>query len=76
VRRALLEKESEVVRALVADIDRSRTPVERRADLERMRMALTAAWQTAEFALDKPTVGDELENVGFYRPERRPVAVG
>lgn len=66
VRRALLEKESEVVRALVADIDRSRTPVERRTDLERMRMALTAAWQTAEFALDKPSVGDELENVGFY----------
>ncbi len=66
VRRALLEKETEVVRALVADIDGGRTPVERRADLERMRMALTAAWQTAEFALDKPTVGDELENVGFY----------
>ncbi|MGB0134933.1 phosphoenolpyruvate carboxylase [Dokdonella sp.] len=66
VRRALLEKEAELVRALVADIDRSRTPVERRTDVERMRMALTAAWQTAEFALDKPTVGDELENVGFY----------
>ncbi|MBL0223807.1 MAG: phosphoenolpyruvate carboxylase [Xanthomonadales bacterium] len=66
VRRALLEKETEVVRALVADIDRGRTPVERRADLERMRMALTAAWQTAEFALDKPSVADELENVDFY----------
>lgn len=66
VRRALLEKETEVVRGLVADIDGGRTPVERRADLERMRMALTAAWQTAEFALDKPSVGDELENVGFY----------
>ena len=66
VRRALLEKETEVVRALIADIDGGRTPVERRADLERMRMALTAAWQTAEFALDKPSVADELENVGFY----------
>ena len=66
VRRALLEKETEVVRALVADIDGGRTPVERRADFERMRMALTAAWQTAEFALDKPSVGDELENVSFY----------
>ena len=66
VRRALLEKETEVVRALIADIDGGRTPVERRADLERMRMALTAAWQTAEFALDKPSVGDELENVSFY----------
>ncbi len=66
VRRALLEKEHEVVRALVADIDRQRTPVERRADLERMRIALTAAWQTAELALEKPTVADELEHVGFY----------
>ncbi|WP_440224253.1 phosphoenolpyruvate carboxylase [Dokdonella sp. MW10] len=66
VRRALLEKEHEVVRALVADIDGSRTPVERRADLERMRLALTAAWQTAELALEKPTVADELEHVGFY----------
>ncbi len=66
VRRALLEKEHEVVRALVADIDRSRTPVERRSDYERMRLALTAAWQTAELALEKPTVADELEHVGFY----------
>ena len=66
VRRALLEKETEVVRALVADIDGTRTPVERRADLERMRMALTAAWQTAEFALARPTVAEELENVAFY----------
>ena len=66
VRRALLEKEHEVVRALVADIDRSRTPVERRSDYERMRLALSAAWQTAELALEKPTVADELEHVGFY----------
>ena len=66
VRRALLEKEHEVVRALVADIDRSRTPVERRSDYERMRLALTAAWQTSELALEKPSVGDELEHVGFY----------
>jgi len=66
VRRALLEKEHELVRALIADIDGNRTPVERRADLERMRLSLTAAWQTAELALEKPTVADELEHVGFY----------
>ncbi|MEO8011742.1 MAG: phosphoenolpyruvate carboxylase, partial [Dokdonella sp.] len=66
VRRALLEKEHEVVRALVADIDHNRTPVERRTDVERMRLALTASWQTAELALEKPTVADELENIGFY----------
>ena len=46
VRRALLEKESEVVRCLVEDIDRALTPQERRADVERMRRALTAAWKT------------------------------
>src|SRR5690606_18120057 len=66
VRRALLEKESEVVRCLVEDIDRGLTPQERRADVERMRLALTAAWQTDETPPEKPTVGDEFEHVAFY----------
>ena len=66
VRRALLEKEQEIVSSLVADIDRSRTPPERRADRERMRMALTAGWQTAEAPVERPSVADELEHVGFY----------
>lgn len=66
VRRALLEKEQEIVRRLVGDIDRSRTPQERRADTERMRLVLTAGWQTAETAPVKPSVADELEHVGFY----------
>jgi phosphoenolpyruvate carboxylase len=66
VRRALLEKEQEIVSCLVADIDRGRTPAERRADRERMRMALTAGWQTAEAAPERPSVADELEHVGFY----------
>ena len=48
VRRALLKKEREIVTCLVDDIDRSRTPHERRADRERIRLALTASWQTAE----------------------------
>ena len=66
VRRALLEKEQEIVRCLVEDMDRNLTPQERRADLERMRMAFTAAWQTAESPPERPTVADELEHVGFY----------
>jgi phosphoenolpyruvate carboxylase len=66
VRRALLEKEQEIVSCLVADIDRGRTPAERRADRERMRMALTAGWQTAEAPPARPSVADELEHVGFY----------
>ncbi|HET6602705.1 MAG TPA: phosphoenolpyruvate carboxylase [Xanthomonadaceae bacterium] len=69
VRRALLEKEQDIVRWLVADLDRARTPQERRTDLERMRMALTSGWQTAESAPERPTVADELEHVGFYLGE-------
>lgn len=66
VRRALLEKESELVRCLVEDIDRGLTPQERRADLERMRLALTASWQTDETPPEKPTVADEFEHVAYY----------
>ncbi len=66
VRRALLEKESEVVRGLIADIDRNLTPQERRADIERMRLALTASWQTDETPPEKPSVADEFEHVAFY----------
>jgi phosphoenolpyruvate carboxylase len=66
VRRALLQKEQDIVGCLVADIDRGRTPAERRADRERMRMALTSGWQTAEAPAARPSVADELEHVGFY----------
>ena len=66
VRRALLEKERTIVGCLVADIDRGRTPPERRADRERIRLALTASWQTAEAPAAKPSVADEFEHVGFY----------
>lgn len=66
VRRALLEKERQIVGCLVADIDRGRTPSERRADRERIRLALTASWQTAQAPAEKPSVADEFEHVGFY----------
>ena len=66
VRRAMLEKERDIVERLVADIDRSRTPVERRADLERIRLALTSGWQTSDAPAHKPTVADEVEHVGYY----------
>ena len=69
VRRVLLEKEREIVRRLVADIDRARTPAERRADLGRIRLALTATWQTSETPPTRPTVADEREHVGFYLGE-------
>ena len=69
VRRVLLEKERQIVACLVADIDRGRTPGERRADRERIRLALTASWQTAQAPAEKPSVADEFEHVGFYLSE-------
>jgi len=53
VRRAMLEKEHTIVERLLADLDRSRTPPERRTDQARIRLALTS-------------VHDEAEHVGFY----------
>lgn len=69
VRRVLLEKERQIVGCLVGDIDRGRTPGERRADRERIRLALTASWQTAQAPAEKPSVADEFEHVGFYLSE-------
>ncbi len=69
VRRVLLHKERQIVRSLVNDIDRNRTPGERRADHGRIRMALTASWQTVEAPAAKPSVADEFEHVGFYLSE-------
>jgi phosphoenolpyruvate carboxylase len=65
-RRSLLEKEQDIVRCLVNGFDDARTPMERAADWERLRMSLTAGWQTSEHAAVKPSVQDEFEHVGFY----------
>ena len=69
VRRALLKKEREIVTCLVGDIDRNRTPPERRADRERIRLALTTSWQTAEAPSAQPSVADEFQHVGYYLSE-------
>lgn len=69
VRRVLLDKEREIVRRLVDDIDHGLTPDERATGRERMRMALTSTWQTSETAAAKPTVRDEMEHVGYYLGE-------
>ncbi len=69
VRRALLDKEHVIVERLVADLDRGRTPDERRADEARIAQALASAWQTADAPPRKPTVADEVEHVGFYLAE-------
>ena len=66
VRRSLLEKEQAIVRSLVDGFDPARTPQERAADDERIYMALSAGWQTAEASPIRPTVQDEHHHVGFY----------
>ena len=66
VRRSLLEKEQAIVRALVDDFDPSRTPQERSEDDDRIFMALSSGWQTAEASPVRPTVQDEHHHVGFY----------
>ncbi len=66
LRRALLEKEQDILRALIADLGGARTPRERATDWERLRMALTASWQTSDISRLQPTVADELEHVVFY----------
>ncbi|HET6553915.1 MAG TPA: phosphoenolpyruvate carboxylase [Dyella sp.] len=66
VRRSLLEKEQSIVRALVDNFDPTRTPQERKEDDDRIFMALSAGWQTAEASPISPTVQDEHHHVGFY----------
>lgn len=69
VRRALLDKERDVVHRLIDDIDRALTPEERRKNRERIRVSLTSAWQTSETPKEKPSVKDEMTHVGFYLSE-------
>ncbi|KRE88823.1 phosphoenolpyruvate carboxylase [Frateuria sp. Soil773] len=66
VRRSLLEKEQAIVRALVDNFDPGRTPQERGEDQDRIYMALSSGWQTAEASPVQPTVQDEHHHVGFY----------
>ena len=69
MRRSLLEKEQVMVQVLMAGFDASRTPRERAVDHQRLRMALTASWQTAEADAVRPSVQDEFEHISFYLAE-------
>lgn len=66
VRRSLLEKEQAIVRSLIDGFDHERTPQERSEDTDRIFVALSAGWQTAEASTVRPSVQDEYEHVGFY----------
>lgn len=65
-RRTLLEKDQDIVRALVSRLDPSRTPAEEQRAISCVRMAVTASWQTADQSFERPSVMDELEHVLFY----------
>ena len=54
------------MRALVDNFDPTRTPQERHEDDDRIYMALSSGWQTAEASPVSPTVQDEHHHVGFY----------
>ncbi|RCS29772.1 phosphoenolpyruvate carboxylase [Rhodanobacter denitrificans] len=66
VRRSLLEKEQAIVASLIDGFDPQRTPQERQEDDDRIYMALSAGWQTAEASPVRPSVQDEREHVDFY----------
>jgi phosphoenolpyruvate carboxylase len=66
VRRTLLEKEQLIASVLIGDLDRTATPRERNEANERIRWALTSAWQTAEQSALRPSVADEVQHVCFY----------
>jgi phosphoenolpyruvate carboxylase len=66
VRRTLLEKENEIARALIDDLDRNQTARERERGRERMRMAIASAWQTSEQSAVRPSVADEVDHTAFY----------
>lgn len=65
-RRALLEKEQDIVHALMADFTGPRTGAEQARDWARLRMALTCGWQTADISHVRPSVQDEIAHVDFY----------
>ncbi|MEM9531012.1 MAG: phosphoenolpyruvate carboxylase [Pseudomonadota bacterium] len=68
-RRTLLEKERSTVTRMVERLDPSRTPEEEATALQRIRQALTSAWQTRPYSVARPTVASEREHVMFYVTE-------
>ncbi|MGY6630596.1 MAG: phosphoenolpyruvate carboxylase [Wenzhouxiangella sp.] len=65
-RRSILEKEQRMARYLVQRLDPSMPPQESQRLIDRVRMEMTIAWQTAEQSHARPTVADEAEHAHFY----------
>jgi len=65
-RRSILEKEQRMARYLVQRLDPDMPKTEADRLLDRVRMELTIAWQTAEQSRERPSVADEAEHAHFY----------
>lgn len=65
-RRSILEKEQRMAQYLVQRFDASQSPRTLARLLDRVRMELTIAWQTAEQSAVRPTVADEAEHAHYY----------
>ena len=68
-RRTLLRQQQRIARLLIAQLDTTRTPGERKATIERVRTELTTGWQTAGNSRDRLSVADEREHVLFFLVE-------
>lgn len=69
-RRTIRQKEQRLARRLLERDNPMLTPPEQAVLAARMRLEVTTAWQTAEYAARRPTVADEREQVLFYLTER------
>ena len=65
-RRSILEKEQRMAQYLVQRFDSGQPKRVLDRLLDRVRMELTIAWQTAEQAAVRPTVADEAEHAHYY----------
>lgn len=65
-RRSILEKEQRMAGYLVERMNGRHSSQAAQRLLDRIRMELTIAWQTAEQADKRPTVADEAEHAHYY----------
>jgi len=65
-RRSILEKEQRMALYLVQRFDPTQSRGTLNRLIDRVRMELTIAWQTAEQSAVRPTVADEAEHAHYY----------
>ena len=65
-RRSILEKEQRMAEYLVKRFDTTQSSRTLNRLIDRVRMELTIAWQTAEQSAVRPTVADEAEHAHYY----------